>query len=288
MPDTRKGKAAATNARTGRVRVAKDLLLWFDDPMRRAATLLLLVCCFLSMGMSRKPPFTISVHSVGSPEDNPRMIFRDIVGSPPHPMILKKVPEFTQENIAAFHSFKADNGNGYGVTLKLDFRGASALEIITRANQGSILRSLVNGVGADYVMIDRPISDGIFTIWEGVPESVVKSMEKRYPKIQHLQSASNAFDMTPTTKKEKKWSLWRGKEAERTKQKEDADAAKKAAQEAPSGSALPGGAAPAPAPGAASPADIQLPQGPSTSQIPLEGSPSTPQPGGPNPPLPAR
>jgi len=149
----------------------------------------------------------ISVHAQGSDMESPRSNIPDLIGNPPRKIILKRSPEFTHQNIAAFHSFPAESGNGNGVTLKLDFSGSQALELVTRLRSGEILRSVVNGKGVDYVLIDRPIADGIFTIWEGVPDEVITQMSKKYPPIKGLRSASNQFDMTPTTKSEKKKSM---------------------------------------------------------------------------------
>lgn len=139
--------------------------------------------------------------------ESPKSNIPDLIGNPPRKIILKRSPEFTHQNIAAFHSFPAENGNGNGVTLRLDFSGSQALELVTRLRGGEILRSVVNGRGADYVLIDRPIADGIFTIWEGVPDEVIAEMAKKYPPIKGLRSASNQFDMTPSTRSEKKKSM---------------------------------------------------------------------------------
>jgi hypothetical protein len=156
---------------------------------------------------SGKPKFTLSVHSEGSDMDSPRSIMPDLVGNPPRKVILKRSPEFTQKNISAYQTFPSDSGNGSGVALRLDFKGAQALELVTRMRNGEILRTLLNGRPVDYVTIDRPITDGIFIIWEGVPDEVVAEMAKLYPTISGLQSASPNLDMTPSTKAEKKRSL---------------------------------------------------------------------------------
>lgn len=171
-----------------------------------------------------KPRYTISVHSLGSDMESPRSNVPDLIGNPPQRVILKRAPEFTQKNVAAFHAFPAENGNEYGVAVKLDFKGTQALELVTRMEQGGILRSVVNGRGVDVVTIDRPITDGIFTIWEGVPESVIKEMEKNLPSIAGLRSASNNVDMTPTTRTEKKKAMSffrKSKEQDAKKDKEE-------------------------------------------------------------------
>ncbi len=215
---------------------------------RFSPSLLALVCAGLCSCESGKHKFTISVHSLGSEMESPRSIMPDIIGNPPRKIILKRAPEFSQNNIAAFHSFPAGNGNGNGVTLKLDFKGTQALELVTRMRGGEILRSLVNGKPVDYVIIDRPISDGIFTIWEGVPDEVVKEMAGKYPTIGGLSSASSTMDMTPSTKTEKKKSFELFKRSKREAKKEapapaaDASAVQAPMNPVPESLPLPGGA----------------------------------------------
>jgi hypothetical protein len=153
----------------------------------------------------------------------------DLIGNPPRKIILARSPEFTQNNIAAYHAFPADNGNGNGVALKLDFKGTQALELVTRMRQGEILRTLLNGRGVDYVVIDRPITDGIFTVWEGVTDEVIAEMGKKYPPISGLRSSSDNLEMTPTTKTEKKKSLRFFKKSEREAKSESKETPKEEA-----------------------------------------------------------
>jgi hypothetical protein len=182
---------------------------------------------------SDKTKFTLSVHSEGSEMESPRSIMPDMIGNPPRKVILKRSPEFTHNNIAAYHAFPADNGNGNGVALRLDFKGTQALELVTRMRQGEILRAILNGKGVDYVMIDRPITDGIFTIWEGVPDEVIAEMGKKYPTITGLPSASSNMDMTPSTKTEKKKAFRFFKKSERAAAAEKADSTSEPPQPAP-------------------------------------------------------
>ncbi len=197
--------------------VAKLVAIWFATRMiRRWIPLLVLLCvCALSVGFSRKPKFMISVHSQGSNLDNPRTIFPEVVGSPPRQIWLKKVPEFSHFNMVAFHPFPADDGGSYGVAIKLDFKGANALETVTRTRQGEILRPYVNGEPKGWVNIDKPVSDGIFTIWSGISEEVIEAMDKKYPRISEVGSSSSAMPMLPTTKKEKKDAMREAKERAR-------------------------------------------------------------------------
>ncbi len=144
-------------------------------------------------------------------------------------MIFKKVPEFSHVDIAAFHSFKADDGQSNGISLRLDFRGTNALELLTRMRQGEVLLPIVNGVPMDLLSIDAPVHDGIITIWKGVPDAVVAELAKKYPPIKELAPVSKGDKtMVGTTRKEKS----RVMEDYRIKQEEDRVKGNKAARKA--------------------------------------------------------
>lgn len=143
----------------------------------------------------------ITVHSQGTDMDSPKTIFRRPVGG--RNTIFKILPEFSTKSVAAFHPFPADDGT-FGVALKLDFKGTQALDIVTRMRQGEVLISMVNGTVVDYVVINKPVHDGLFTIWRGFPEELIASMEEKYPRIKDLKSSSDFLEMTPSTTKEKK------------------------------------------------------------------------------------
>ncbi len=219
-----------------------------------------LLSCFLALGLAtgfsgckgfdsinKKPKFTVSFHVQASEQESPRGIFHYQPPGQTAALPFKRVPDVTQENVAGFHAFPATNGNGYGVTLRLDFRGASALDLMTRTHPGELALALVNGTPVDYLAIDRPVSDGIITIWEGVPEPVLKLMQAKWPAINQLKSMSTGQEMVPTTK------------AEKRRSKEAADAQTKAANAAAKRNV-------------ADPQAPQLPSSPTTNQIPLEGN----------------
>lgn len=222
--------------------------------MRKSLFVPLLACCILCTGMSKKPKFTISVHGEGAAEDNPRMIFPETIEG--QQMIFKLLPEFSHSDIAAIHPFPADDGT-FGVTLKLDFRGTNALELATRTRPGEFLLTKVNGYSCGLVTMDKPILDGIFTIWSGVPETVILEMQKKYPDISKSRSASTGIEMTATTRKEKREALRNAKEEDKKKAKDAAAAAKAEAA---------GVQAP-------KPVKDEMPRGVPTGEIPLEGPP---------------
>ena len=121
-------------------------------------------------------------------------------------MFFKVVPEFSQQNIIGFRPFPSTTGNGQGAVLHLDFRGKSQLEMISRTRKDEYLLAMVNAKPVDYLVMDEPVLDGVVTIWQGIPDDVVKKMEKNIQHVDKKQQApsmSSEMDMRPTTKTEK-------------------------------------------------------------------------------------
>jgi hypothetical protein len=183
----------------------------------------------------------ISVHSQGNEMDSPKTIFRRPIGN--RQMIFKIIPEVTHENIVGIHPFPAEDGT-YGVALKLDFNGTNALDLVTRMRRGEILMSMVNGTVVDTVTIDRPVTDGIFTIWRGIPQELVDQLQKKHPPIKSVKSSSEFLEMTPSTEKEKKRAREEAEKEAKEKAKREKEAARRRARgefdpEPPSGELVP-------------------------------------------------
>ncbi len=273
-------------------RVAKRRHFWFDGHMKNtvvafALALTFVCCCAPASGMSKKPAFTITVHGQAAVEDNPRMIFPETIEG--QQVVFKLIPDISQHNIAAIHTFPAQDGNGNGLAMKLDMRGTNTLESATRTRPGELLLAKVNGKTVDYVTMDRPVTDGIFTIWSGVSDEVVAELAKKYPRIGQARSAARGIDMLPSTKKEKRDANARAKEEDKMKAKTDAATAR---GEVPGEKKKKGGflgifgkRKPKDDAGIEEP----VPQGAATTQIPLEGGGTpAPLPPGPEPALPLR
>lgn len=176
-------------------------ILFCSLNMSRLLFALLLAFSLSACETMKKEKVVITVHSQGNDIDSPKTIFRrDING---RSMIFKIIPEFSTQSVAAIHPFPSDDGT-YGVALKLDFKGTQSLDIVTRMRHGEILMTMVNGAVVDYVTIDRPVSDGMFTVWRGIPPELVATLEEKYPSINELKSSSTFLEMTPSTRKEKR------------------------------------------------------------------------------------
>lgn len=190
--------------------------------MKRFLPWMLILLTPLLVSMGKKEDFTISFHSQGAENDMPKTIFPMVLDG--RSLLFKTLPEITHNNISAFHSFPSATGD-YGVTLQLDFRGANNLELLTRTKHGEYLLALINGKPVDYVVMDQVVSNGMITIWQGVPENIVKALEKKYPHITSKSppSTTDRLDMSPTTPAEKKSFFKRFKKEEREKAKRDKD-----------------------------------------------------------------
>lgn len=169
--------------------------------MHRLLIAVLLAALLPACESGRKDKVLITVHSQGTDMDSPKTIFRRPING--RTMVFKIIPEFSNQSISAIHTFPADDGT-YGVALKLDFKGTQSLDIVTRLRHGEILMTMVNGTVVDYVQIDKPVSNGLFTVWRGIPADLVGSLEEKYTSITGLKSSSTFLEMTPSTRKEKK------------------------------------------------------------------------------------
>jgi len=130
--------------------------------------LMMTVACVLlaSCDLLRDNKLLITSHIQTVQMEHPSEIMTLPIGG--EAMTFRKVPEFSQRSISAFEPFAAEDGQTYGVLLQLDTKGKNALELASRMNTGMSMLTMIDAVPVDMVQIDRPISDGRFTIWRGL------------------------------------------------------------------------------------------------------------------------
>lgn len=160
----------------------------------------------------RENKLLITCHVQSNEVEHPSEIMTLPIGG--QNMTFKKVPEFSQRTIAAFEPFPAEEGQGFGVLLQLDAKGRNYLEAASRLHQGMALLTMINAVPVDMVELDKPITDGRFTIWRGLSQETIDEMDKFYPRLKRMKSSSRWMDMLPSTDKEKLDARRAGKEAE--------------------------------------------------------------------------
>ncbi|HRJ10880.1 MAG TPA: hypothetical protein PK490_20655 [Prosthecobacter sp.] len=199
-----------------------------------AAAALLGLCSCQSL---KKDQVVITVHAQGTDMDSKKTVFTRPIGG--RTVIFKIIPEFSTQSMAAFHPFPADNGT-QGVAMKLDFKGTNSLELVTRLRHGEMLMTMVNGQVVDHVIIDRPITDGIFTIWQGFSDEQIAALDEEYPRIKDLKSSSTFIEMTPSTATEKKQSKRRAEDEEKQRKADEKRRARGGSDpEAPDGELVP-------------------------------------------------
>ena len=111
----------------------------------------------------------------------------------------EKLPIFTQDDFQAFQPFPSQDGEGMGAVIKLKFRGANALSMLSDTREGALLRVAVNRTPVDYLLVDEGIEDGQVVIWQGLKPELIDLMDKDLPRIKP--------ETTPKNKK--KWKFWK-------------------------------------------------------------------------------
>lgn len=163
----------------------------------------------------------ITAHVQSNEVEHPAEIMKLPIGG--QEMTFKKIPEFSQRNLAAFEPFPAEDGQGKGMVLQLDAGGKNYLEAASRLHQGMIMLTMINAIPVDMVELDQPITDGRFTIWRGVSDETIAEMDKFYPRISKMKSSSRWMEMLPSTDSERFKALHDAEEAEKAAKRAQRD-----------------------------------------------------------------
>jgi hypothetical protein len=134
---------------------------------------------FASGKKENKASITFHMETEGT--DNPKMIFPQMANG--QTRYFRRTPEVSLKDVTAFSPFPADNGQGFGLVLKLKPTAVNRLAALTSANQGRWLISQVNGRAVDGVLIDKPVNDGFIVIWKGVTDADIAILDKEMPRI---------------------------------------------------------------------------------------------------------
>ena len=127
------------------------------------------------------PTGSISFHVEGAAAEAPK-ISREVT-TEAGKGFFRVVPEISNNDAAAFSPFPAEDGNGYGLVIKLNKKATRKLEVISTLYQGKLLLSIINGQPHDIVRIDKPIKDGTLVIWQGVTLAQINSYDLIVPRI---------------------------------------------------------------------------------------------------------
>lgn len=115
----------------------------------------------------------ITLHMEGSSIEGNGMVFPEHIGYPPKVRHFRITPELTQKQVVAYYPFRAEDDRSNGAVLVLGDTGQRRLFSATSTNQGKILLVKVEGRTADYLMVDRPVRDGMILIAQGISDEVM-------------------------------------------------------------------------------------------------------------------
>jgi len=148
-----------------------------------APILILLFSLSFSYGSGKKaPPMSITFHLESNPDPGKKLTFKaNTLLGPKH---FRRSPEIRTSHIAAFTSFASPhNQNEYGLILKLNRDGQTALNRFTTQHKGAHILAFLNGRPVDILRVDRTVSDGIICIWRGVSAAEIKMADTLVPRI---------------------------------------------------------------------------------------------------------
>lgn len=131
-------------------------------------------------GGKKEPKASITFHMETEGTDNPKMIFPQMANG--QTRYFRRSPEITLKDMTSFRPFPTQNGEGYGIVLKLKPHATNRFAAITAANQGRWLISQVNGRAVDGVMIDKPVNDGFIVIWKGINDADIAILDEEMPR----------------------------------------------------------------------------------------------------------
>ncbi|MFT4176636.1 MAG: hypothetical protein QM627_08250 [Luteolibacter sp.] len=152
---------------------------------RRFAALLILVLFALAptsfAGGKRGEKSQVSFHMETEESDNPKMIFSyEVAGKK---RFFRRLPEVSLRDVTSFSPFPSDDGASYGLVFRLKPNAGNRLNAITSVNQGKWLVASVNGRFVDAVLIDKPVTDGLIVVWQGVSLPEIQLLDQTLPRF---------------------------------------------------------------------------------------------------------
>ena len=147
------------------------------------ALLLCLAGVFALGAGSRAKGYVVTFHLEGQAEDSDKFVTPVKLGSEHRQYYFRKMPSFSDKDIAWFYPFVAQDGSSYGAAFRLNDAKKEELTGITVANHGKLFGSRVLDAPLRAVIIDQPISDGVLVIWDGLSQNHVKQIGAKIPHV---------------------------------------------------------------------------------------------------------
>ncbi|MDF1862406.1 MAG: hypothetical protein P1U87_19470 [Verrucomicrobiales bacterium] len=134
--------------------------------------------------------YLVTFHLEAEKTDNPKMITPVKLGREHRQYFFNKIPTFTDHDIQWFFPFTSDDGVSYGAAFKLKDHALTELKAITLTNQGKLLGLRCSDAPLEAVLIDRPITDGVVVVWNGLQQRHLQEFRKRFPHVDDLAPPS--------------------------------------------------------------------------------------------------
>ncbi len=157
---------------------------------------LLFPACLLLMGAGKQADsFIITIHEEATADEVPKFATPVKLGTEMRQYFFKRVPTFTDRDVAYFYPFISQDGATFGAGLKLTPKATEALKAHSLTHQGKLLGIRVSNAPYNAVMIDQPVDDGVIVIWQGLAKAHLKAFEKKFP---HVEQANPGATPDPT------------------------------------------------------------------------------------------
>ncbi len=147
--------------------------------MVKYVRLVVIASLVLCAGAAKKQALDLRVHATGTEAEAPTFAFPSTLlnGTP---VFLQRMPLLTQREVASVYPFNAADGS-QGIYLKLGAHGSRLLQQHTTSRGGTMLVVLLNGRQISNLLVDRPVSDGIFCIPRGLTADDVEFLTTVFP-----------------------------------------------------------------------------------------------------------
>jgi hypothetical protein len=145
---------------------------------------LLCIAGFLARGAgSRAKGYVVTFHLEGQVEETDKFVTPVKLGSEHRQYYFRKMPAFSDKDIAWFYPFVAQDGSSFGAAFRLNDHKAKELNGLTIANHGKLFGTRVLDAPLRAVIIDQPVNDGVLVIWDGLSKNHVQQIGS---KIAHV------------------------------------------------------------------------------------------------------
>jgi len=148
---------------------------------------------FLCIGAGKKAqPIVVSFHLEAPTEEAPKFAIPVKLGSQLRQYFFRRTPEFTEKDVAYYYPFMSKNGTTFGVGFKLTPGATEELKGLALNNQGRLLGIRIAPTHYSAVIIDRPDTPGVITVWEGLTQDDLKTLDKVIPHAEKVVRPAGA------------------------------------------------------------------------------------------------